>query len=533
MAKSPEAIVLGIGLIFLVLWPRLLNLGSVVINDEPIWKGRAHRYIVGIATWDPVMTFSGGQPGVTTMIFAGLADQFHSWPALKAAIAIPVSFGLLLSIVLLGRLTTWQLAAMAGVILALDPFLIAHSRLVHTDALLASFMLVTLLLLALAWQMHSRRYLFLAAVAAVLAVLTKFFALWLPLVVLAASFSNRFGQGNTKVKRVGLLCLLMLAVAVVIWPTLLTPAEPISIITKYAKLSAAETEVGKGGGTPYYYLREFWFRVTPVTAVFGTVGLLGFILGGRKSLPVFQFRRLFLFLIICALGYGLLLTFSGQKSDRYFLLGFMVADIVAAGGLIWLAELVSQLVPRWNFGKLVLGGGIVLAAILAWDVSYIHPYYLAYFNPLYPVTAQQKLGWGEGLERAAAWIARKTPEGAEHPFVAVAYAFVLREFYPGPAESIGHEYDNENYKYVVLYRTMFGRGPNHESTRYLSAYFTRGTCDWQLTVNGLPHVWIFERLPEAERPTEERDKVVNDREIQLPACLEIEEVASPAARWVL
>lgn len=535
MSKSLLPVLVGVGLVFLVLMPRLSDLGSTLVNDEPIWRGRAHRYIVGLATFDPTMTFSGGQPGVTTMLLAGLADQFHSWKASQAAIAIPVSILLLVAIVLLGRLGGWSFAALAGVLLALDPFYIAHSRLVHTDALLASFMLVTLLLFALAWRLRSRRYLFISAVAAGLAVLTKFFALWLPVLVLGAGFSTKFGPGKTRLQRVGVLVLLMAATAALIWPTVFTPAEPLAIIAKYSKLSVAEVEVGKGGGDSMYYLREWWFRVTPVSAVFAAVGLAGVFLGRRKNLPAFPARGVLVFLLLCALGYGVLLSFSGQKADRYFLFGFMVTDILAAGGIVWLAYLMARLAPRWAASRILLTIGVILAAVLAWDVSYIHPYYLAYFNPLYPAAHNLKLGWGEGLERAGAWLNSEiAEERAENPpLVAVAYAFVLREFYAGPAESIGHEYDNDDYKHIVLYRTMFGRGPAHESTRYLSAYFSRGKCVWQLTVNGLPHVWIFERLPKEEQPTPVRDTVKNDSEIMPPTCAEEEIVANPNARWVL
>ena len=544
--ESLQPILIALGLVLLVLWPRLADLGSVIVNDEPIWRGRAHRYVVGLSTLDPAMTFSGGQPGVTTMLFAGIAAQLHSWKASQAAIVIPVSILLLMAIVLLGRLAGWPLAVLTGVLLALDPFHIAQSRLVHTDALQAGFMLVALLLLALAWQMHSRRYLYISAAAAALAVLSKFFALWLPILVLAASFSKRFGDGHQG-KRMGVIILLMLAVSAVIWPTVFAPAEPLSIITKYSKLSLAETEVGKGGGEPFYYLREWWFRVTPVAVVFGAVGLAGMLLTWRphreskqvplpvwnQSLPQFPARNLILFLVVCTVAYGVMLTFSGQKSDRYFLLGFMVTDIVAAGGILWLSSLVTQLARSWKVEKVAFVAGLVLAGILAWDISYIHPYYLTYFNPLYPVTSQQKLGWGEGLERAAAWVQGGVLEGEEPPPVAVAYAFVLREFYGGIAESIGHEYDRDDYKYVILYRTMFGRGPSHESIRYLQAYFGRGKCNWQLTVNGLPHVWIFERLPQNERPTEERDAVRDGDLIELPQCAEEEIVSDPKARWVL
>lgn len=526
----------------LIAWPRLADLGKVVTNDETIWRGRAHRYVTGLTTVDLPSLFSGGQPGVTTMLLAGLADQFHSLAASQAAIAVPVAVLLGINIILLARLTSWPLTMVAGALLALDPFFIAHSRIVHTDALLASFMLVALLLLALAWRLHSRRYLYLSAGAVALAILTKFFAAWLLVPLFTAAAARRFGprkilptvgsRGRVVLTVLGVLSLTV----IVLWPVVLTPQEPISIVWKYSRLSVGISEYGKGADQPLYYLREWWFRITPITALLAAVSAVGLAIGGRGGTPSFPARRLMLWLAGSALVYGVLLSLSEQKADRYFLIGFLVTDIVAAAGLVWLAALVEQLVPRWKRERIALVAGVVLAGLLAWDVAALHPYYLVHRNRWAPAENTRKLGWGEGLERAAAWLTSRASSAEEEkqlPKVASQYIFALRENYAGPRDSLGHEYDAEDFRYVILYRTMFERGLEHEQTQYLKAYFTRGTCVWQLTANGLPHVWIFERLPAATRPGA-GDTIQQYADLaDLPECAEEEVVADPRARWVL
>lgn len=518
----------------LIVWPRLADVGKIITNDETIWRSRAHRYVTGFATLDLPSLFSGGQPGVTTMLFAGLADQFHSFAASQAAIAMAVTVLLAVNIILLARLTSWPLAWLAGILLALDPFFIAHARIVHTDALLASFMLLSLLLLALAWREGSRRYLYISAGAVALAILTKFFAAWLLIPLFVAAAGRRFGEG--RLKRVGVAGVIVAAVVVVIWPVVLAPREPISIILKYSGLSVATAEYGKGADQPFYYLREWWFRVTPIASLFAAVGVAGAALGGRGRLPVFSERRLMVWLLASALVYGVMLSLSEQKADRYFLIGFLVTDIFAAAGMVWVTALTEQLWPRWKQARIALVAGVVLAGFLAWDVVELHPYYLVYHNRWAPAENTRKLGWGEGLERAASWLSSQAErEGEERvlPKVAAHYVFAMREHYKGSLDSLGHEYDAPDFRYVVLYRTMFERGLEHEQTQYLKAYFTRGECVWQLTANGLPHVWIFERLPESQRPSP-GDVITQYADVSdLPECAREEVVADPAARWVL
>lgn len=525
---------LVLGLLALIFWPRLMDLGTIVTNDETIWRGRAHRYITGLATLDLSMLFSGGQPGVTTMLFAGVADQFHDFAASQAAVAIPVAILLGINIILLARLAGWSLAFLAGILLTLDPFFIAHSRIVHTDALLASFMLFSLLLLALAWREKSRRYLYLSAVAVALSILTKFFAAWLLVPLMWIALQSRFERVRGK-RVLAMLGILVISV-VALWPVVLVPVEPISIVLKYSGLSVATSEYGKGADQPLYYAREWWFRITPLAAILAAVAVVGLAIGGRRGVLQFPSRQLMLWLLGSALFYGLILSLSEQKADRYFLIGFLVTDILAAAGIVWLAALVRQLFPTWNWQKAALPAGVLLAGILAWDIAALHPYFLVYHNPWAPAENTRKLGWGEGLEKAAEWLTshpEREEEAQKLSKVASHYIFAMREHYKGPLDSLGHEYDSDDFRYVVLYRTMFERGFEHEQTQYLNAYFTRGRCRWQLTANGLPHVWIFERLPAAQKPGSQ-DNIESYQDIsQLPQCMEEQIVADPKARWIL
>ena len=208
-----------------------------------------------------------------------------------------------------------------------------------------------------------------------------------------------------------------------------------------------------------FYPVAYWFRITPATVI----GLLAAtLLGWRRSWPFGQHktRRTTGALLIFTLIFAAAMTLGSKKFDRYLLPIFPALDIVAALGWGGLA--------MWMFGKLGAGEqgnnlstssgaewqghrgepqtssvtprhpitpsphhpinpapllphlplSIAFAATLLLHglLGLRHfPYYLTYYNPLAggQATAEQVLmiGWGEGLDQAAAWL-NQQPDGA-------------------------------------------------------------------------------------------------------------------------
>jgi hypothetical protein len=200
------SLVIGIfGAAFLL---RLLPIGRYVTPDEPAWVYRAIRFADGLAARDWTALPSTGHPGVTTMWLgaAGVAVQqllappgsaahldwirrlawlapengeafrrlafFLPWG--RVAVALVTTLGLVVLYPLLVRLFDRRVALLAVGLLACDPFVIGHSGLLHTDALLATFSLLALATaLCGLWEPRRAAWPALSGVFTGLALLTK------------------------------------------------------------------------------------------------------------------------------------------------------------------------------------------------------------------------------------------------------------------------------------------------------------------------------------------------------------------------
>ncbi|MDY7042477.1 MAG: hypothetical protein SVX38_16615, partial [Chloroflexota bacterium] len=119
-----------------------------------------------------------------------------------------------------------------------------------------------------------------------------------------------------------------------------------------------------------------------------------------------------LFVLLCFVAlFVISMTPPVKKFDRYLVPVFPALDLVAAAGIVWIAERVS----RWRRGgaPLVLTAAVVLQALVS--LPYM-PYFLAYQNPLLggakAAAEVLPIGWGEGVNQAASYL--NGLEGAEH-----------------------------------------------------------------------------------------------------------------------
>jgi hypothetical protein len=173
------------------LLPRVLDLGGFVTHDEAeFWLMRSERFLEALQAGQFADTAITTHPGVTTMWLGSagilLRRALLEWglvetmpfPLLLALMRLPAALvhtaAVLVGYALLRRMFPFALAALAALLWATDPFLIGYSRLLHTDALAASFAALCLLAAAAYWH-HTRHpgLLVLSAVCGALAVLSK------------------------------------------------------------------------------------------------------------------------------------------------------------------------------------------------------------------------------------------------------------------------------------------------------------------------------------------------------------------------
>jgi 4-amino-4-deoxy-L-arabinose transferase-like glycosyltransferase len=323
---------------------------------------------------------------------------------------------------LLRRVVGTGVALLAALLWASDPFLVAHSRLLHLDALLSMLMLLaTLALLAACYGpegLHARpngRLLALAGLFSGLALLTKSLAALLApiggMILLVWYWQRRRTmQGWSLHLLVSALLTwgsTTLLAALLFWPALwVVPGQAVASVVG---------EVINNAGTPQkgnFLLGENYLTTAPGLLFYPltlasrltpwvVVGLLALLLAAAwrwRWLSVY--RVPLLLLLAAALLVPLLLTIPPKKFDRYALPAVPLLHVLAAGGFAWLGAMLPRYARRFATG--------LTAATATLTLLLFQPYYLAYYNPLLGGSLLAPhlvpVGWGEGLDQAARWL---------------------------------------------------------------------------------------------------------------------------------
>ena len=418
-----------------------------------------------------------------------------------------------------------HLALLAALLIAFDPFFLAHSRVVHGDAPVSVFMLISVLALLLYLRQYGRtryggRGLFLlSAVTGSMAALTKAPGqLMAPLVIiflagdwLLVSLRQRRPDWRLAQRRMTEAVLwggLALLVMIALWPAMwVAPIDTVRqmLAETFGKVNEGHLVFFMGQPTldpgPWFYLYVIPFRLTPLTSIgLGlSLGMLGW--GGLVSRRgdarvesdglVVLTRVLWIFALLLLLSGNL----SPKKQDRYLLPIFPVIDLLAAIGWVGLGRLIIDWGNWGNRGRrLGMAGVIALATIqLAYALPH-HPYYLTYFNPLMGGLSRAVettlVGWGEGLEQAAAYLNQKP--AAESLYVASTPAQTLLPYFKGQGDNF---YTNDvalRADYVVIYRAQQQRlAPSPEIVNY----FLQQPPEHVIELGGVPYAWIYRNTP--------------------------------------
>jgi hypothetical protein len=571
-------LLVSLALFLLALVPRLLALGRFLTADEFLWVDRSRNFLAGLTNAafqcttrvEPWLVAEGlactlrtGHPGVTTMwsgsfglwlrwLLDGRPTSLHNYVVavptnpLDASFIAPERLGVVL-ITSLGvvafywlarRLFGGPVALVAAVLLALNPFHIAYSRVIHHDALSTTFMTLSVLTAFIYWgRRQRRRWLLLSGALAGFAFLSKLASLFLmPFIALiglwffgeAARGKRREGRQAVTSSAFFLLIgdgLLWFATAVVIWfifwPAMwVIPLETLqlafALAFQYSTGPHAKGVYFLGQSLadpgPLFYPVTWLYHTSPLVMVGVVATFVAWLLPNRPNQPpvshqpagrtFFRYLPLILFFI---LGYYLLMTIGEKKQDRYFLPVYPWFDLIAAFGLLWLANLlISSFVPSASgtapsrFRRAQYPIAILLAIIVVANgllVATSYPYYFTYYNPLLGgiqgASRVLTIGWGEGLDLAADYLNKKA--GPPYPRVASWYESTFAPFYQGPAIS----YSKEKGKalagdYVVFYINQTQRRfPDEVMFDYFESRFEP---EETITLEGLAYAWIYPSL---------------------------------------
>ncbi len=450
-------LLLTLAVFLLALVPRVLGLAVFWTIDEPFYYdcsvlfGRALKAANWAETLGPPGT--AGVPSVTTrwlgLIGIGLGYAYRfllrtlgllpassppGYPRGLEALALARLPGVLvtalaitLAFVILRRVAGRRVAVVAAVLLALDPLYLALSRIVGNDALHASFALLAILALGLSFLRADRRWMLVFGACAGLAFLSKSPALvLLPLLpVLAALLSFvLLDRPRSFLWSAGAVVVGYATTGVVaagFWPVLWV--QPVATLRGIFEFSGKAPSGGNfflGRFNPdpglLYYPVSIALRLNP----FAVAGLIAALIavaiwlgrGARRPAPSVVIWTILLGTFAAA--YLVLLSFGPKKSDHYALPIILASDVAGAFGILALGDWLARAV-RTNTRGVALVGGVLVAAYGVYTAVWAYPYYSPAYNPLIgglPVAARTEMvGWGEGIERAAAYL-RSQPDAS-------------------------------------------------------------------------------------------------------------------------
>ena len=477
---------LGLVVFSLILLPGVVRHERFVTADEAAqWFKRSLAFERALEAGDLEGTWQSGHPGVTTM-WAGLLGR-AAWEAgggesaptdrvtrhahrgaQRFVVSALCAAALAASAVLLAPTLGAPTVTLAAAFWAFDPFLGAHARILHVDALAACFFM-----LALCAAATARPRPVLAGVATALSTLSKLtgaiavplvLALWVVRTRSTTPQDDAPASAPSRTRTVG--CYLLAGLVTVL---LACPAFVVSPMTVFNGLFQGVTL----GASAHEYGNFFWgeaiqdpgrlfypvavlYRLTPLTTV-GLVLSLGFLRTGPRPI-----RRAWLASVLVLLVLGEL----AKKFERYALLVFPLLDLLAAVGWVRTLEWLSARVHR-PIG--IYGRGVVLAtlgAVAFFITAREHPYQMAYFNPLLGglETARRKVlvGWGEGLEQLGDFLSAREPRCEKT--IATVYPKSLEPFV---CARMVAKTNAKKADYVVYYVNEVQRHPENRLLRAL------------------------------------------------------------------
>ncbi|MFN0072475.1 MAG: ArnT family glycosyltransferase [Chloroflexota bacterium] len=515
------AILAGAVLTVLALAPRIIATDVFITTDELFWLGRSGNFARALSQGRFDQTFLTGHPGVPTMwtavtslgieraqTFAGprreisrreVSQQPDFVPALASARqGVGAVTGI--SVLFLAGLT-WKLygplsAALAGGLLAYEPFLLAHSRFLHIDAELASFVSLAVLAAIAGWTSRMPGWIMVGSgMATGLALLAKAPASlllgFIPLLGLLLCRPNPLRQ-----RRIWMLGTIWAAATVItylaVWPAMWSaPGTTLAQVLAFMRDNSNPQHVlgpmgeERASVGPLFYVHTLLLRMSPVTLIGVIMAIVACLMIPGHERRAWRMHTAAI--LGFALSFGLLMTFAAKNFDRYLLPVFPLLAVV--GGFGW-ASALCALAPRAPRLASGLGGLIILIhATLAFSAA---PYYLTFFNPLAGGaergTRLIAAGWGEGLDQVAAFLnAQPNAPRLRVGLPGEIYTTVLGAQTRGqvmPADDASAT----AYDYLVVYVRNRQLG---EASPAMDEQFQTWHAEHVVRLQGIDYAWIY------------------------------------------
>jgi hypothetical protein len=449
-------------------------------------------------------------------------------------IALVIALMIVLSYFLMAQVFDRQVAGVAALLLALDPYHISVSAGVHVDALLSVFLLVSTLFLWVFIKNHNWWDLVWSGLFAGLALLTKAPALFLVpylLLVLGVSWLVKWIPSRNRQKgikdrqglmkdagKIAIAPIIWLAAFAMIyfllWPSMwVQPTETLKLtfgLANYYLETAHESPVYfmdqpiSTDPGPLFYPFNMAVKTTAVT-------LIGFLM----SIPLLfnwklqQFKRLaILFGLVFIVFFVVMMTLGDKKVSRYALPALQFIILLAGVGLVYFFRWITK--GRKHLLNLSLAAVVILQAVIS--ISR-HPYYGTHYNYLLGgpkrilesniISGQEK---GEGLEISADYLnslpfSQLLVVGAHSPVSFMRY-------FDGKTVPI----TDEEVDYLLFSRSAVLRRGKEEQWGGLWNDYKDRQPKLVVEFDGVPYTWLFKVSP-----------IINDEDINHPVLADFAE----------
>ncbi len=491
LRRLTESPYLLAGLLFiLALAVRLPYLGTFLTVDEVKWLEGGGQFLTAIYNGTLAKTYWHFHPGIT-LVWGEAIIMWGRWLTMSNGTDLPsfvtaqlsdlagLSGAMRLSGVFITSLTIPALywltrrllgnapALIGAILLAINQFVLAHSRIINGDATTALFMLLSTLAFLWLWQGSGLRMAALSGAWAGLALLTK---LPSPIIIPWIGLLALIGYGQKRSFRFWAQALVLWGLTAVIIYVAIWPAMWVAPLNTLQLIYHDAFEVGEvGSGHSAFFMGQIsddpgWifypvaiaFRLTPVTSVGIVLAALWLIFGWKSQAATV--RRVGWTLAAFALFVILTANFSPKKLDRYVMGVFPALDLLAAVGLWGIWQELTKVWPRIKQGGM-FAAIFVVAAQGIFTLSH-YPYLLTGYNPLLGgITKAAKtmpVGWGEGMEQAATWL--NAQPNAQNLRASAWYSDIFHPYFVGQQASFSDDGRSQlAADYVVFYVNQIQR----------------------------------------------------------------------------
>ena len=442
----------------------------------------------------------------------------------RLPIALITSGAILIVYILLAKIFNPKIALLSAVLIALDPFFIAHSRFIHLDAMLTVFMLISVLsLLAYLAEPQKKYLLVVTGFITGLALLTKlpalFLLLFIPFIILIWHVWKQPASGGhwwlDKSVRLNMLSSVVIIAGVcgmtycILWPAMwVAPIDTISnmITNSGCGLLMATLEphgsgffmgeISNGDYDALFYPVVILMRSTPLALIFSII-CLGFILNRMVKHEFKTHEILIVLLVLYIILFTIQMGIGKKAFDRYLLPVFPMIDILAAVGIYHsMKTLCSKFQGQLqeNRKQIHISSNVIFGLVLLVCIVIqccliipIAPYYHSYFNPTIlggPTHAPEILlvGWGEGNDLAAEYL-NHNPD-VNNLTVAYQYAGFTQYFKGKPVGMGSASSADYNVFYVIAVQRDWDKN--------LWDQFKDREPEKIIKLNGIEYCWIYE-----------------------------------------